>query len=300
MHASAPSSPRVAVLYSGRWNGYITQSLVENHLRSLILPNLPVHVVVAVSPSQWCVPGGPKRGTLILAEHGLRQNETWSYTTQKAKLEADVENVFQAALRKVTADPKSVMRQLHVQADLIDDGAGKLDLDHQQAKRAAAQHGSAPLSNLELRGGHNWRHQATKLVRAEALRRASGREADVVIRARLDALFTRNISVKASINFTSDAFRKGRIVYAYQRLMRNISYLRDWTFVTSPKGMSDIFSKFEQSTLLHNAAMRCGGLCPEEQWWQQILHAGAQVARLDDTWYSLLERRKCDPTLLTT
>ena len=131
----------------------------------------------------------------------------------------------------------------------------------------------------------NWRAQAIKLARAEDLRRAYDVvETDVVVRARLDCVFTgAPVSIRTTID-RSAAFAKGQVVYAYGGLLYGQPFLRDWIFVTSARGVSRLLRSQETSRILHNSSFLCNGFCQESQFQLQVLHSGAQMLPLHRNW----------------
>jgi hypothetical protein len=136
----------------------------------------------------------------------------------------------------------------------------------------------------------SWLLQMDHLARAEDLRRAVGPH-DVIVRARLDVIFSRPL-VLAELPLTSSEIH----AIAYRAVDYNgfrlrpceptdpegsgrmhvcDTYYRDWFYVASPTAMAALASA-SQRPLLHNISQRCKGWCQEEQvqlqLWNQHVH----------------------------
>ena len=173
-------SPRVAVLYSGRFIGDFAPAWIENHMRHLIEP-LHASVFVVAEPSSWCHATSQTRGWY---ENATVEMKTRQFPPDSAAFHA-LDKHFKAAVRAAFPRWSDVHAMLlpfpiseasqypHSLRGLFNNASIKLDMKVSPFLFKMVQH---------------WYRQFSHVVSAERLRRRHGPH-DVIIRARMDTMF---------------------------------------------------------------------------------------------------------------
>ena len=306
--AEHAARPRVAVLYSGRFYGNLTNSWIENHLRYLIRP-LRAAVFVVGDVENWC--HAPEDARKALSERRF----------------ADANHIFQREVRSAFGN------RSHVYGRLVS-GYGPDASHFLSATTLKHMYGSAaaavPIvySNFWYQLLRRWYMQFVHYADADELRREYGSH-DVVIRARLDVTFNRTCRLPPLDDGTVGAlgyFGKmsypgppqldlmsaecddegktvhGRWAHELKKLRINESshahipcqrLWRDYLYVGTQRAMTPLaemsettynLSRTGRRQLLFDRTTRCFGLCAEEQTVLNYRHRGVRLAPLDWPW----------------
>ena len=260
----------VAVLYSGRWFGEAGSHFVANHVKHLYGPNMGSHnisIFVVASPSLWC------------SRQGADALKDW--TGPPAELPPLAEERFQAEVRALFHAAGGNTSTLRVYAALVEEpvfNPGRLYRTAQAAARAGGGGVFQPMVGQELSG---WKRQFDMVGRAEDLRRASGIPHDLVIRARLDVMYSHSVELQPYI-----AAMRTHSLSAYTTHNPNpatwgLPVWREWTLLLSVQSMAVLAGMTATGLLEYKDGMRChGGFCPEEQTVLQLQKGGVELRAL--------------------
>lgn len=301
---------KVAVLYSGRFYGNLSQKWYDNHLQYLVRP-LDASVFITMDPDNWC--HAPDEARTALSE------KRWE----------DAEAIFQAEVRRAFENRPNVFARLKVSLhnkSFVSSTVLKRMYSH------AATRVSLPYSNFWYSLLRRWYMQFLHYADAEELRLEHGPH-DVVIRARLDVVFSA-LCVLPEREELLDRRRVFAIGYfgkmsypgppmldlmseecdssgenvsataAEKMRRRNISIhdhkhvpcqrlWRDYLFVGNAASMEPLaqmaertfnFSRSGRMSLLFDNTTRCFGLCAEEQTVLHLQRSGVELAPLSWDW----------------
>ena len=250
----------VAVLYSGRWYGLLTQPWIDNQVTNLIQPNLGVasfSIFLTVTPDQWYNPE-PLPGDLHSLNSELRSQVAAAFAP------------YRTASELVTYEGIS---------PLLKSILGRM-------RTAAIHNGGKPgeataFTTSQMYGSYSKQFYSVALT--EGLRRRSGEYHDLIIRARVDIL---HLSAAAILPLWNSIVLKRNIMFASEYpgnvVMKksNITYWTERTFVASDVGMAALAGMVTSGLVLHNSSARCHLFCPEEQTGAQLLRAGMELRPL--------------------
>ena len=258
----------VAVLYSGRWFGEAGSRFVANHVRHLYRPNMDTHnisIFVVASPSLWC------------SRASAEALKDWA--GPPTELPPLAEERFQAEVRALfRAAGASTLR---VHAALVEEPVFNPLRLYRTAQAAARAGGGSLFSGQAGHEMSGWKRQFDMVARAEDLRRATGNRHDLVIRARLDVLYSHSVELQPYIHAM-----RARPLSAYTTHNPNpqswgLPVWREWTLLLSVQSMAVLASMTSTDLLEYSDGKRChGGFCPEEQTVLQLQKGGVEVRGL--------------------
>jgi hypothetical protein len=192
-------APRVAVLYSGRFFGKLAASWIANHMRHLIMP-LNASIFVVAEPSSYCYLSKASRAAYNsrAALNRARRNASTG-NISKASAAADLHflaaQLFEVDVRDAF-QPWNDVHAFLLPSENVAHGyfPHELGFSYRNAARRAYQQTSPFFFKMIER----WYRQFHHVAAADTLRRNHGPH-DVVIRARIDAVFPHAIRLPATI-----------------------------------------------------------------------------------------------------
>ena len=256
-------SLRVAVLYSGRFFGTMTQSWFDNHLEFLIAPN-NASIFLGIDCSNWC----------SIPQHAAAACREQRWSDASATLHRQVQKAFRG------------WADMHVAVH-----AGSMSIFPKQRAFAALQNCSnesvAKYNPNQRRLGlaafvmTSWLRQYRHVADTEALRRTKGPH-DIIVRARLDVLFLEPLHLLYHSTYT--AISTLRHVLTVQRknevaLASGYVPWRDWVYVGTAEAMEVLAQMGDGPILVRDGPLspttrnvtelqkhaKCYGLAPESQ-----------------------------------
>lgn len=313
IHVAKPPrkvQPRVAVLYSGRFFGSRSLSLVRNHLDALIRP-YNASVFLVCDTSNWChVPRDVAQAYLKgESSHSsverVLQRQVTSLFGKEAK--AAFVNLQEGFYEYQTASAHEITRR-H---------------DARVAKGDSTKAGYSPAGLMR-----RWFSQYSHIARANDLRSVYGPH-DLIVRMRLDAYFNAALDLHAlwarmdnrpelASRLLAQSFyveqvtslremwggfecrlnetdgqdlldRNGNVVtHVCTSSCRKL--YRDWIFVGTPLVFATFDAMSSSRTLYASDEVRCEGFCQEEQTLLHLRRAGLEVEPLPSDLSLRIER----------
>ena len=285
-----------AVLYSGRFYGAMTPSAwIDNHMRSLIVPNR-ASVVVVADADNWCDHGNAE------VVEALKSRTEAGFARASKLFEEQVRSVFRqwpdvraALLRGNSSATAAVQRRAK--------DVGRSEFPHASASMRRTH--NVGLSHRLIPHMQRWYLQYEHFARAEELRRRSGGAHDVVVRARVDSTlstvlnlsdprYAHNHSIVHAPSFRAvnfDGYNERPCtredpptpdedpLYELHHCARKY---RDYLMVGTHKSIKTLARMVERRLEYGGSAplMRCHAWCEEEQTKLQLLRQNVSLAPL--------------------
>ena len=326
-----PPPLRVAVLYSGRFYGGLTQRWFDNHIDHFIRPN-NASVFLAVSLTNWCDARPEARATFTAAGGAA------AFANADERVRAAEEKMLQSlqlqAVRAfhgwpylftslVTAEQVNATGKLeYLLADKVGralDGLGLRGLTDGFGKSLSKNkhYVTDAMAYSSLAG---WLWQFAYFAHAEALRRIHGPH-DLILRARLDVTISTpilpNVLAREHRRLSSQrmlaigfraytptpiyrtsptkCFQAGDPQGQGEQRCKGAAatrwYWRDWMYLGTADAIAPLATMVGVGDILTDRSLRVVGLSQEEQTFLHLRSSNVSLDRLD--WGVALERASC-------